>query len=387
MPRIKKQVLKQRKDGRYACRYKGLIFMGHTSDEALAAREEYKQRERRGEGQPSRTLFLNYGEQWLHAYKSHLTDAPYNTHVRMLNRFADLIGNLPLTDVRPSDVSRFYQTFAGKSLSTIKSARDTIKGVFRAALADGLIDKDPAADVAIPNGKKGTHREITKQERELIHKTAHRLRPAVMVMLYAGLRRGEAMALQIERDVDFKNLTITVREAVRFESDGKASISSPKTEAGERTVPMLKGLAGELRGLTGLLCPSADGELMTESAWSRAWESYLYALGETLNGCSRRWAKKEWRPVSIRPHDLRHSFCTMLYDSGVDLKTAMLWMGHADQTMTLRIYTHLTETRRAASEKSLRAAQKSAFGMQNGMQTKPALPNPRKNKAKPSAEP
>ena len=49
MPRAKKQELKQRADGRYACRYKDKWFMGASSDEALAAREEYKKKEIRGE--------------------------------------------------------------------------------------------------------------------------------------------------------------------------------------------------------------------------------------------------------------------------------------------------------------------------------------------------
>ena len=118
----------------------------------------------------------------------------------------------------------------------------------------------------------------------MIHAVSHRLRPAVMVMLYAGLRRGEAMALNVDRDVDFSALTITVREAVRFDPSGLPMIVQPKTQAGIRTVPMLEGLANELQGINGLLCPSASGELMTESAWSRAWESYLNALGEAKNG-------------------------------------------------------------------------------------------------------
>lgn len=377
MPRMKKQVLTRRADGRYRCKYKGIEFYGSTSDEALAAREEYKRREMKGDLPLNRVTFGEYGERWLHAYKSHLTTAPYNTHVRMLNRWLDTIGDLPLSEVTPSDVSRFYQLFAGMSVSTIKSARDTVKGVFKAALADGLIQRDPTSNVPLPRGEKGTHRAITQQERTLIHTTPHRLRPAVMLMLYAGLRRGEVMALQIPRDVDFINLTITVREAVRFDTSGHPVLVDPKTQAGLRTVPMLEGLADELRSVSGLVCPAADGGLMTESAWSRAWDSYLYALGETLNGASKRKLRDNWKPVSIRPHDLRHSFCTMLYDSGVDLKTAMLWMGHADQTMTMRIYTHLTETRRKEAEAALRNAQRTAFGGQNGGQlsaTPPQLP-------------
>lgn len=369
MPRVKKQHLKRRADGRFCCKYHGIQFMGASEEEALALREDYKRRERSGMALQERQMFSAYAARWIQAYKSHLTDGPYNTHARMLNRFLDHMGDKPLQEYTPTDVSAFYQLFAGMSASTIHSARDTIRGVFKAALADGLISKDPTASVTLPRGSKGTHREITGEERALIHATDHRLRPAVMTMLYAGLRRGEAMALDLDRDVDFRSLTITVREAVRFSDAGLPMLVRPKTAAGIRTVPMLEGLARELYGRHGLLCASASGELMTESAWARAWDSYLYALGETKNGCSRRWAKSAWHPVEIRPHDLRHSYCTMLYDSGVDLKSAMLWMGHADQTMTMQIYTHLTSTRKSAAEQALRSAQKSAFGMQNGMQS------------------
>jgi integrase len=368
MPRVKKQHLKRRKDGRFACRYKNLWFYGDTEEEALGQREEYKQLEKSGELDRQRTLFSAYAVHWLKAYKSHLTAGPYNTHARILTRWLDSVGDRPLTEYAPSDVSGFYQLYAGMSASSIHSARDTIKGVFKAAVADGIIDKSPAESITPPKGTKGTHRAITAEERQLIHQVDHRLRPAVMSMLYAGLRRGEAMAINIPRDVNFTAKTITVREAVRFGRDGKPMICRPKTEAGIRTVPLLDILAAELQNIPGLLCVSAENELMTESAWKRAWSSYLYALGEAKNGCSKRWAKSAWVPVDIRAHDLRHSYCTMLYDFGIDLKTAMLWMGHADQTMTMQIYTHLTEQRRTEAENTLRNAEKQAFGSQNGSQ-------------------
>ena len=68
--------------------------------------------------------------------------------------------------------------------------------------------------------------------------------------------------------------------------------------------------------------------------------------------------------IIIRPHDLRVSYCTMLRDAGVDLKQAIIWMGHADEKMILRIYDQPGEEREIASKNRLEAA----FGMQNGMQ-------------------
>ena len=40
---------------------------------------------------------------------------------------------------------------------------------------------------------------------------------------------------------------------------------------------------------------------------------------------------------------LLYRYCTMLYEAGIDLKTAQRWMGHVDEKKILRIYAHLTE--------------------------------------------
>ena len=163
MPRQKKQHLKRRKDGRYCCKYHGLQFMGASEDEALALRDEYKRREAEGYFSMQEQLFSVYAMKWITAYKAHLTTGPYNTHVRMLNKFIAIVGDKPMQEITPTDISGFYQAFAGMSASTIHSARDTIKGVFKAAAADGIIKRDPSASIDPPKGTKGTHREITQE--------------------------------------------------------------------------------------------------------------------------------------------------------------------------------------------------------------------------------
>lgn len=369
MPRIKKQHLKQRKDGRFCCRYHGYQFMAWTENEALALRDDFKRREANGDFLPSKMRFSQYSAQWLTDYKAHLENRGQSNIRTTFRQFTESVGDKTMAEYTPSEINRFFQRLAGKSISTLTKKRRLIQGVFHAAVADGLIPHSPAEDIKLPKGYKGTHRAITPQERLLIHLTQHRMRPAVMAMLYAGLRKGEALALDIERDIDFKRRTITVRQAVRFDVNGQPIITSPKTEAGVRTIPLLDILAAELQGKHGLLCPSASGKIMSMSAWASAWRSYNHAVG-----------------FSLRAHDLRHSFCTMLYDSGVDLKTAMLWMGHADQQTTMQIYTHLTDIRRTEAEKALRSAEKDGFRMQFGMPFTPKLSEPLKNKGEAEGE-
>ena len=357
MARQKKQKLKRRADGRYCCRWHDKQFMGNTEDEALNAREAYKLMVLSGL-KPSDMPFSAYAEKWLKTHKNGISERSLSRYKMYHTAFVESAGDKKLAEYVPSDISMFLSSYTGAS--SIAQASLSICGVFRSAVADRVIASDPTQGIRKPKGTHGTHRAITQEERQAIHNTSHRLRPAVMVMLYAGLRKGEALALDIDRDVDFENRLIHVREAVHFLPNGQPEITTTKTEAGTRTIPLLDTLANELRGLHGLLCITASGKMMYDSAFDRAWQSYLKALSKT--------AKKE---IKIRAHDLRHSFCTMLYDCGVDIKSAMLWMGHANETMTMRIYTHLSNQRRTEAENALRNAEKRGLYMQNDMQTLP----------------
>ena len=115
-------------------------------------------------------------------------------------------------------------------------------------------------------------------------------------------------------------------------------IVSPKTSAGVRTVPILSTLRPYLVDHSGPIAPSASGSIMSESAFDRAWQSYLHALSAVAG-----------HPVVIKPHDLRHTYCTMIISAGVSIKQAMLWLGHADEKMIIRVYDHVQASRTAAS--------------------------------------
>lgn len=367
MPRA---TYKRRADGRYRVVYKGQEFYsspGGPLSEALEKKKEYERLLDQGVKEKEMGVDVKtYALRWVVIHKGHVTQRTFDTHVRILNRFIAMYGACRMRDITTTDIQAFYNEIPGKSTSSINDTRDTIKGLFRSALADRVIVYDPSASAALPKGTKGSHRAIEQWERELIHQTEHaRMRVGVMAMLYAGLRRGEAMALRIDRDVDFEKKIITVREAVRFDTKGLPLVTAPKTSAGVRQIPLLPMLEDELEGKTGLLIQSASGGIMSESSFDRAWQSYITALETTLNGCHKRWfgrtkehlamlAKDEnalppWKTVSIRPHDLRHSFRTMLHNHNVDLKSAMKWLGHADEKTSLSVYTHLTAEREKAS--------------------------------------
>lgn len=362
MPR---KALKKRADGRYMVQYNYRQFYGKTQAEALRKRDEYKQALKDGMQTTCPTVAV-YASAWLPAHKGTVSTKCYNDYAKQLDALFSLIGTLPLNAVTPTDIKKVYtQRYDGYSGYTIKRAKMLFTAVFDSAIADGYIRTNPCrAKTAQPHkGPEGSHRSLTPEEDKLLLTVDHPFRPVVLAMRYAGLRRGEALALNITRDVNFTENTITVSRAIAYTSN-QPILKKPKSDAGTRTIPLLDPLRSELLHVTGYLAKAQRSNgIMSERAFRSAWDSYIHAVECHINGYSqKRWygktaadratleAGKElppWQTFDIRPHDLRHSYCTMLRDAGIDMHICMEWMGHADEKMILKIYDHVTPIRRA----------------------------------------
>ena len=348
MPRPPKEHATRRKDGRYQCYDKGTYFIGPDEEDVLRQRREAKARDALALHEAAKPKTVRqYAAEWLPLHRSGVGDKTYDDYARQLDALTAVCGDKLLKEVTPDDAAAVWKHYADYSASTIKRSAQLFRALFDSAIENDYCYKNPfrAKTVKPPAGTSGTHRALTQEEIDLVISTPHRFRAAVMVMLYAGLRRGEALALTAD-DIDLKARVIHVTKAVRF--DGNAAvIDTPKTAAGIRDVPILLPLFPTLKALGEgeLLAPSASGKLMTETAFTRAWASYIHALSEAAG-----------HPVDIRPHDLRHTYCTMLCTAGVPLRQAMEWLGHADEKMILKIYDHNTQARRLASIRAVESA-------------------------------
>ena len=102
---------------------------------------------------------------------------------------------------------------------------------------------------------------------------------------------------------------------------------------------------------------TAEGVQLTRAAYDRGWKNYQVFLAKASKCCASHETKDnpEWKDGKLRTHDLRHTFCTMLYDAGVDVKRAQYLMGHKDIMVTMKIYTHLSEERKAKSDEAFHA--------------------------------
>ena len=363
MPRQKKEHLKRRKDGRFRCVYKGIPFYSYISDEdAIRQREEYKAQEKAGVYHNS--TVTDYALPWLKRSFPAVKDSTYTGLAIHLQHLIDEIGNKQLSAVVPSDIKQVYSNqYYDRSNSYIKAAKQLYSSLFNSAMSDGLIRSNPVTEKAVKphKGNKPKTRILTDKQREYIETlcTDHRTHPAVMVMLYAGLRPQECKALDIDRDIDFDNNIITVRETAHIDGQKYDYTGEMKTDYSYRQVPLFPPLKKALTGRHGYLITSAHGERVTIQTWKTAWKSYVYCMETAINGISKRWYGKTkdqkekaatgqlqpWIPFDIVPYTLRHAFCAFCRDSGVEINTCRRWMGHADAKMILSVYDSVSDDR------------------------------------------
>ena len=212
-----------------------------------------------------------------------------------------------------------------------------LSGTFAHALRRGVISRNPMAGLAdSERPEKVAKREIARLDAEPLDRLvaaadSERWRAAFGLAAYAGLRLGEVRGLRWE-DIDLDARTVTVRRSLLPDGTEKAT----KTDAGERTIPLLPSLrrlivAWKLRAPYSrpddLVIGTADGLPVQERTVNRAFDRAKTSAG--LDGLDER----------LSMHALRHSFASMLA-TNLELPPTTLaqLIGHADAGFTLRVY-------------------------------------------------
>ena len=168
----------------------------------------------------------------------------------------------------------------------------------------------------------------------------------IYILFHAGLRISEFVGLTVS-NLDMKNKTIRVDHQLQRASDGTKYITSTKTNAGTRTLPVeddvyacfQRILANRkppvvepvIDGYSGFLFFDKDERPMVAMHWEHyfkhAWQKYNSIYKEEL-------------PL-ITPHVCRHTYCTNKALSGMNPKTLQYLMGHSEISITMDTYTHM----------------------------------------------
>ena len=276
--------------------------------------------------------------------------APYN---RAVQEYGDMeIDTITAADVNRLIVRMKNQGFASQ---TVKDQKAVLNMIFNHAIAHDppYIQYNPCAAVTVPRGLPKTKRSAPEEEVittivSAADKSEFGLFP--LLLLFTGCRRGEALALTWG-DIDYENNVISINKAFTF-LYGKATLGDTKTFAGNRTVPLLSVLRQHLvrpedAEDDDLIFTAPGGKEYSESTFKRHWRKYCIDAGlyketsvvrKDKDGKPYEWTRLD---PTITPHQLRHAYATLIFESGTDAKIAQSWLGHADLLTTQNIYTDL----------------------------------------------
>ena len=158
------------------------------------------------------------------------------------------------------------------------------------------------------------------------------------LLYYCGLKRSEARGLQWKH-IDFKNKLLTVSQQVLNPSNSNAStewyISSTKTEASNRTIPVPTTLLNDLSELK-----------KTNEKFSKFKQTW-FVLGDDIPMATGRmyfYRDKHAEKAGIRRirlHDFRHSCASALISGAAPITAVSNFLGHSETTETLETYTHM----------------------------------------------
>jgi integrase/recombinase XerD len=225
---------------------------------------------------------------------------------------------------RPSD--------PGLAPTSLRRRAASIRGFYRFAFGEGLIDVDVAQHIDLPRQPRLLPETLTVAEVERLLEAAPDLRArALLELLYAaGLRISEALGL------DREELSID-GGFVRVIGKGDRERLVP---VGDVALDWLgRWLAEERPALlaAGHVAPDRGGPLFLGDRGRRLARQQAFAIVKA----AARGADLGDR---ISPHTLRHSFATHLLEGGADLRIVQELLGHASISTT-QLYTHLTGER------------------------------------------
>lgn len=355
---------KKRDDGRIAVQvYLGTVdgkrkyktVYGQTQKEANEKAQEVRARLGKGLAFNNGDTFAKWADYWLLLKETEVSKNQYNTILSRVSYWKENLGSAEIIKLRPIDLQPIVNELAKcnprtgnpTAKKTLSSYVQILTAIFDYCIDNRVIDFNPASRLKIPNSApKEERRGLTFEERQRIVEFEHRGKPAMMLLLFSGLRRGEATAL-LWSDIDFKKHTISVTRSYDFK---QRTFKTPKNGK-SRTVSVPSVLIDYLKTLpkkSTFVLTNKHGEMMTESSWKRLLESYLCDMNLQYGKFAKTVKKfsPEKIPFVIEPftlHCLRHTFCTMMYEAGVDILVAQKQMGHSDVKTTLAIYTHLEQ--------------------------------------------
>lgn len=299
---------------------------------------------------PGRLTVGEYLSRWLETSAPSLKATTVAAYRLDVDRWTRSIGHLPVGKISGMQVQVAVNQLAERlAPATVRHAYGVLRAAMKQGVAWGVLARNPCSGVRLP---RLGHREMrcwSEAEAARFLRTVHgrtRHETLFRFALATGMRIGELLGLKWD-DIDWTQAEVSVVRSLSWPSGGKPELVDPKTQSGRRVIAvdpftlealrlhrkrqaMERLLAGPAWQDLGLVFSRRDGGYLDYKDLHR-----LLAVNAKRAGVPR-----------IRIHDLRHTHATMLLRAGRNVKEVADRLGHADPSVTLRVYSHVLPDQR-----------------------------------------
>lgn len=288
-----------------------------TKNEAKRIEAEIKLR-------PPTTIDSTLGEwlvEWLVTYKKPaVSTVTYKRYVQTAAHLSPL-SHYKITELPSLRVQQLYNELNEKlSDSSVNKVHKILKASLTTAYELGYINKPPLPGVKSPQVKKPKLEIFTKEEITIIKESLSdsNIDLLYLTLMVTGARPSELLALR----------PMAVRENSIYICESKKNLpgqvfGAPKTEAGERELPIPPALAKKLRQPGSFVFHTSNGTAYSIRYVERYWKRLLERAGLPHK----------------RLYALRHTFATLML-AELPVNTVAILMGHQDASVTLNRYGH-----------------------------------------------
>ncbi|MBQ9658933.1 MAG: site-specific integrase [Clostridia bacterium] len=281
--------------------------------------------------------FKAYSEKWLKFNSSGKSEATIKEYKYIINKYLiPYFGYMNLTKIKRMDIQTLQTDLLNENhIELAHKCIRFMKTICNDAIADNYLIKNPCLGIKEP---KIIHKEkeiLTKEQDKLLLKSKHKYASFFRILRYTGMRREEITALTPD-DIDLKNKTISINKAVSFASN-QPKLKETKNKK-SRVIPILNLIYNDVASIVKhceennikyLFTKQTDiNSMLTQEAIRCMTNSFCNDVG-----------------FKFTPHQLRHSYCIMLYYSGIKIKETQSLMGHSSAKMVYDLYAHLDQQR------------------------------------------
>ena len=329
---------------------------------------------------PNHLTMGEWLKEWCESYVAiNTTRRTYESYrSNIYRRILPALGNIPLAQLEPQHIQTYYAKAllkgrtdgkGGLSPRSVLYHHRLISKALNYAVRMGKVVRNVAEVVDTPKVTRKQMNTLAPQDIPAFLEVARETPYYVLfcLLIYSGLRRGEALALKWV-NVDMLGSELQVVASAHTLSDGTYVIKEPKTSNGRRTVSLPPSMTILLRQY------KEDQKKLVEQ------------LGKTLTNGDFVFSRPDGRPLDpnavthnftktikkaglphIRLHDLRHTHATLMLKAGVHPKIVSERLGHANISITLDTYSHvLPGLQEAAAERFDKMLNDNSFSQTEG---------------------